>query len=289
MQETTRNGWRKFGYFCLAFVPLILYFVITLGVSMVLSILVAVRGILEGQEDLFTYIMEGTVNNSMLAGVIYASLGIICLGLWYYFGCKRKNLKPPKSVVNPVNLLCIAVFAFAMQYVTNYLMAVIDLLMPRAMDAYEELIELAGVGEVTLTGILYGVILGPIAEELCFRGVTLFYAQKATGRFWLANILQAAAFGIMHMNLVQGLYAFVLGLAMGWVYHRFHSLYATIWLHIFFNFLAYGSLVAFDGLLPENAVFRIAWAAFTGALAIGMLLLLTKRTAACKVDSGEEA
>ena len=70
MQETTRNGWRKFGYFCLAFVPLILYFVITLGVSMVLSILVAVRGILEGQEDLFTYIMEGTVNNSMLAGVI---------------------------------------------------------------------------------------------------------------------------------------------------------------------------------------------------------------------------
>lgn len=289
MQETTRNGWRKFGYFCLAFVPLILYFVITLGVSMVLSILVAVRGILEGQEDLFTYIMEGTVNNSMLAGVIYASLGIICLGLWYYFGCKRKNLKPPKSVVNPVNLLCIAVFAFAMQYVTNYLMAVIDLLMPRAMDAYEELIELAGVGEVTLTGILYGVILGPIAEELCFRGVTLFYAQKATGRFWLANILQAAAFGIMHMNLVQGLYAFVLGLTMGWVYHRFHSLYATIWLHIFFNFLAYGPLVAFDGLLPENTVFRIAWAAFTGALAIGMLFVLTKRTAACKVDSGAEA
>lgn len=289
MQETTRNGWRKFGHFCLAFVPLILYFVITLGVSMVLSILVAVRGILEGQEDLFTYIMEGTVNNSMLAGVIYASLGIICLGLWYYFGCKRKNLKPPKSVVNPVNLLCIAVFAFAMQYVTNYLMAVIDLLMPRAMDAYEELIELAGVGEVTLTGILYGVILGPIAEELCFRGVTLFYAQKATRRFWLANILQAAAFGIMHLNLVQGLYAFVLGLAMGWVYHRFHSIYATIWLHIFFNFLAYGPLVAFDGLLPENAVFRIAWAAFTGALAIGMLLVLTKRTAARKVDSGAEA
>lgn len=279
MQETTKSGWRKFGYLCLAFVPLILYFAITVGVSMVLTILVAVKGMLEGQKDLAAYIMEETMNSSMLAGAIYATIGVVCLGLWYYFGCKRKSLKPQKAVLNPVNLLCIAVFAFAMQYVTNYLMVILELLLPSAMEAYEELMELAGVGEVTVTGVLYAVILGPIAEELCFRGVTLFYAQKVTRRFWLANILQAAAFGILHMNLVQGLYAFVLGLGMGWIYHRFHSLYATIWLHIFFNFLAYGPLTAFDGLLPENTVFRLIWAAVTGALAVVMLLLLTKRTA----------
>ena len=279
MQETTRNGRRKFGYFCLAFVPLILYFAINLAVTMVLMILLTVKGMTEGQTDLLTYIMQETMDNSMMAGVIYATLGIICLGLWYYFGCKRKSLKPSKAAVNPLNLLLIAVFAFSMQYVTNYFMSIISLLMPKAMENYIELMEIAGIGEVTVVGVLYVVILGPIAEELCFRGVTLFYAQKATRHFWLANILQAAAFGIMHMNLVQGLYAFVLGLAMGWIYHRFHSLYATIWMHILFNFLAYGPLEAFNSLLPESTVFQIIWAVVICAAAAVMLWLLTRRTA----------
>ena len=139
---------------------------------------------------------------------------------------------------------------------------------------------------MTVVGVLYGVILGPIAEELIFRGVTLYYTQKFTRRFWLANLVQATFFGVLHMNLVQGIYAAVLGMVLGWVYHRFRSLYASIWLHIFFNFLAYGPLVFLDGLLPQNAVFQLSWYGLMCVVAVVLLWVIYRRTE-CKKDGME--
>ena len=57
---------------------------------------------------------------------------------------------------------------------------------------------------------VYTIILAPVGEELVFRGLTYRFARKALP-FWGANILQAALFGVMHLNLFQGLYAFFLG------------------------------------------------------------------------------
>jgi hypothetical protein len=38
--------------------------------------------------------------------------------------------------------------------------------------------------------------------------------------FWVANILQAVLFGIYHMNPLQGIYAFFIGLFLGYVCHK---------------------------------------------------------------------
>ena len=51
----------------------------------------------------------------------------------------------------------------------------------------------------------------------------------------MANIIQAALFGIMHGNLVQGAYAFALGLILGYVYHKYQSLVIPILFHMSFN------------------------------------------------------
>lgn len=278
MKEITKTRWKKFGYFCLSFVPMLTYLAIAMIVSVGISVLIAVMGILQRKADLYDYIIEETMNQSMLAGTIYAVLGIIALGLWYFFGCKRKNLKPPKGVVTPVNLVLLAALGYCMQYVTSYLMVIMGALLPKALESYVELMDMAGVGEVTVLGILYGVILGPVAEELTFRGMTLYFAEKFTKRFWLANIFQAVLFGLFHGNLIQGVYAFALGLIMGWIYKQFHSLYASIWFHIFFNFLAFGPLEFLDGLLPQNVVFRLGWGALMYGLAIGCIALIWKRT-----------
>lgn len=281
--EETRSGWKKFGYFCLSFVPLIAYTVLSLGVSMLLSVAVmipvAMKSVAEGQGDIYSELMKRAMEIGMLAGVVYATIAIIGMSLWYRFGCKRKGLRPPREIRNPLNLLLIAALAYCMQYATQLLMLGIEIALPSVMDSYEELIEMAGLGQVTVLGVLYGVILGPIAEEVVFRGVTLYYAQKFTRRFWLANLLQAVLFGVLHLNLVQGLYAAVLGLVIGWIYHRFHSMYGCIWLHIFFNFLAYGPLVFLDGLLPQHIAFQIIWYGLMCAMAVLLLWLLTKRTA----------
>lgn len=231
MKETTRNGWRKFGWFCLGVLPLLGYTLLGFAVSAVFSILWMIPQVLQGE---MPYI-EDIGRFTMAVGSAYAVLALIIFGLWYYFGCRKRELLPPKGVLAPKNLILLWLSAVGAQYVTGFVVAGMELALPQAVESYEELMETAGIGDLSLLMVLYAVILGPVAEELLFRGVTFHYMKKVTRRFWLANVLQALMFGIMHLNLVQGVYAFLLGMVLGWVYQKFQSLYASIWLHICIN------------------------------------------------------
>ena len=54
-----------------------------------------------------------------------------------------------------------------------------ELLMPQAMAMYEEMIEVSGLVSNTAITVIYAIILGPILEELVFRGVTYGFLEKA--------------------------------------------------------------------------------------------------------------
>ena len=82
------------------------------------------------------------------------------------------------------------------------------------------------------------VILAPINEELIFRGVTLEFGRRSIKWFWIANILQSFLFALLHMNLVQGAYAFFLGLAMGWIVKETGTVLSSILLHFVVNLSA---------------------------------------------------
>ena len=47
--------------------------------------------------------------------------------------------------------------------------------------------------------------------------------------FWPAALISAVLFGLYHGNLLQGVYAFLLGLVLAWLYERFQTL-AAPWL-----------------------------------------------------------
>lgn len=76
-------------------------------------------------------------------------------------------------------------------------------------------------------------LAGPLAEELCFRGVTL--GRLSGMRVWLAVIVQAVLFGIVHLNPLQGIYAFILGAVFGAVCSRLRSIWYPIIMHVIFN------------------------------------------------------
>ena len=84
----------------------------------------------------------------------------------------------------------------------------------------------------------YVLLIGPISEELIFRGAILDRLYLAFP-FWAANLLQALLFGIYHMNLVQGIYAFVLGAVLGLVRVSVGTIFASIGTHIIFNATSY--------------------------------------------------
>ena len=68
--------------------------------------------------------------------------------------------------------------------------------------------------------------------------------------FWLANIVQAFIFAVLHMNITQGVYTFFMGLIFGWVAWRSGKLRYSILLHFTLNASSYllDALPIYDNL-----------------------------------------
>ena len=85
-----------------------------------------------------------------------------------------------------------------------------------------------------IVGFISIAVLGPIIEEIIFRGTVqkrLTKMMRLTG----ALILQAFIFGLIHGNILQGTYAFFLGLVIGVIYYLFDSIWYAIAIHLAFN------------------------------------------------------
>lgn len=108
---------------------------------------------------------------------------------------------------------------------------------PKFFESYTETMRGLTEGNIFVV-VLYTVLIAPIAEEIVFRGVILHKARRVLP-FIGANVLQAAFFGMYHQNIVQGIYAALLGFLFGLVCRKYNSLYAPILLHILVNASAY--------------------------------------------------
>lgn len=83
--------------------------------------------------------------------------------------------------------------------------------------------------------LCYVCLVGPIFEEVLFRGVILRTLNRYNRYF--AIIASALIFGLFHLYLEQGAHAFVLGLVLAYVSLKTDSLMVPILLHIFHNTL----------------------------------------------------
>ncbi len=90
------------------------------------------------------------------------------------------------------------------------------------------------------------VVVGPVTEELFFRGA-LYRSLKPRAGIRGALILSAALFAALHMDLVAFVPIFTLGLLFGWVYEQTGSLAAPITIHLLHN----GFMLYFASLVKE--------------------------------------
>jgi membrane protease YdiL (CAAX protease family) len=87
-------------------------------------------------------------------------------------------------------------------------------------------------------GVLAIALIGPIGEEVAFRGVIL---QKLMDKGWSAVgaiLISGIIFGLVHANPNQIFFACILGYLLGWVYVRTQSVVPCIGLHILNNLLS---------------------------------------------------
>lgn len=80
-------------------------------------------------------------------------------------------------------------------------------------------------------------LLIPAAEELIFRGQAFCLIRDRFG--WrAAALISSLLFGLYHGSVVQGLYAFILGIGASWLLQRFGTLLAPWLFHVAANLLS---------------------------------------------------
>ena len=258
-EEKISTG-RRVGYFFLSLVPPILCLILQVAALLVVLIPKLVFAIISGELDTSnqqTY-MQGymdLVSNCTSLGVfIYHIIGIFVFGLWYYLSF-RKPRPTMGATIRKTTLQAVLVAVIcgvALCFFSNGTIIVENTVFPKLVDNYMQLMEQAGFGVDVFT-IIASVILAPIGEEFLCRGLTLKFAKKSFGKFWIANILQAFLFGVIHANWVQGIYAFFIGLVLGYLAERYQSLIPCMILHFVVNFSSTTWISAlFDALFGDE-------------------------------------
>lgn len=273
---------KKVGQFFFTFLP----FFLVIGVQyMAVFFAMGISGLIENTwyyfsgtadiaavfDDLTWFWISQRFNTYVM--VIYAIMTILIFGLWYYMRYNGDYLPAPRSVFHPLSLLGILMLVPGMQYLCTYIISFTASLFPHWLEVYEDLLESAGLDDRITVGLfLYSVLLGPISEELIFRGVTLRQARKCLP-FWAANLMQAVLFGAFHMNMLQGVYAFCFGLILGYVCERGGSIYQSILLHMLFNF--WGTVLSQFFSIGDSVFAFLFWFLFATAMTAGGLLVFT--------------
>jgi hypothetical protein len=239
---------KKVGYFFSSFLPIILAIA---AQFLAIAFLLGIAGLflfpavpaLRSSNDLQTFLsLLSDMDFNTCVMVLYSIICIVVFGLWYYHSCGGDYLPNPSRTFTVPQLTAVVILVPGMQFFTSYLIGFITIAFPKWWEQYQKLMDTAGLSDdISPLMLCYSVILAPICEELIFRGVTMRQARKAVP-FWLANLLQAFLFGLFHMNWIQGIYAFALGLVLGLVCEKGGSIYYSLLFHMLFNF--WGTIIS---------------------------------------------
>lgn len=81
-----------------------------------------------------------------------------------------------------------------------------------------------------IPGVLLYCIISPVLEEMLFRRVIYDLLYRSAG-FAASAVISSLIFAVYHMNMVQGIYAFIMGMLICTLYHRDHRIAVPIFVH----------------------------------------------------------
>jgi len=270
---------KKFGRFCFSFVPVLYAFAAQLMATCFIYGIIYLIVSFENKSFMDFITFASNQNIMSLIMILYSLLVAVPFIFWYQWKYKGNLLAQPKTFLHPLKLIACIVIVPGVQFLASYVMSGIALIYPKSLEQYTDLLKNAGLtGDIGIVMILYSVVFAPIAEEFLFRGITMRSFRKILP-FWIANILQALLFGIFHMNLIQGAYAFLLGLFLGYFCERGGSIYYSILIHFLFNLWGVFVSSNLPGLssLPETLQVLLIFGILVVSITLGLFFLYLGR------------
>lgn len=225
---------------------IIVYLLNSILAGIVYGLLLAI-GVIGNGMDIDSFLES----NSILFLSTVSILSIIVFGIILYF--KQKNSikysdKPFVSLRGKVGKkeFMESITLFLGAFGITILWVILISFLSESSPFYKELLEshdstlgnLVGTESLMFSIITIAIIV-PITEELFFRGLIYGRLRQAM-RPIVAILISSIVFGIFHGNVVQGVYAFLIGCTLALVYEKTDSLILSIFGHGLINAIGMG-------------------------------------------------
>ena len=201
-----------------------------------------------------------------LADTLGCVLMVLFYGYIFYRGLKKGNrkeglLKPSAKIYGAATVMALGVGGISYCWLSFVEKALQNIpFIQQSTERFEAVGDSMG-QEPYIVIFLSVVIIGPLVEELLFRGLVFREAEKIRKGLFPVFV-SAVLFGLFHMEFVQVVYTMVMGFVFGLVYQMTRSFMLVWYLHILNNFMA----------APPPVLDNEAFASLSNFLQIALIL-----------------
>lgn len=244
MEERQIRKWLRRRFSAVGW-TLVVYYLI-LNVLVVLAVASdAARHILDGAEDL----LESDLMNNGWGYLATVAAGLTVLYGWKGGDYFRDTLAQKRRGMTPYTLIALTSLCVGAQLVNGLWITGLEWVLNQFDRSALDMLEQVSGYSDSFSMFLYASILGPISEEILFRGYVLRTLEPFGKKFAIFG--SALLFGLFHGNLLQAPYAFLVGLVLGYVTVEY-SLFWAIGVHIFNNFVLADLLTRMEESMPAG-------------------------------------
>ena len=250
MTDKQINRWLRKEFRPISWILIFYYLFLNLLVSLV-AVVDAAKQMLRNAAS-GNFLMDVDVDslmNNAWGYILCIFLGVILLHAWKGPDYWREEIFQKGRKMTPVVFFCAMVFCVGSQMVNSLWLTGLELVMNLFDASLMPMLEAVSGSSGSFSMFLYASFLGPIAEELLFRGVVL--RQLRPWGKQTAILVSAIAFGLFHGNVIQIPFAFMVGLVLGYVTVEY-SIFWAIVLHVFNNFVLSDLIGRLSEISPEG-------------------------------------
>lgn len=198
---------------------------------------------------IYLFATTGTVDKQALMQMIIIPAqmtGILLMAFYLWKDGYISKEKVTWSPVSPGYLILSIVSLLSFSWLVSTLISHMKWL----PDIMEQTFDIMQSGWI---GIFAIAVAGPVLEELLFRGAITKALLKQYDPV-KAILISAFIFGIFHINPIQVVAAFFIGLLLAWVYYKTASLIPCILMHILNNSISVYLNIKYPGVDDMDAL-----------------------------------
>ena len=167
--------------------------------------------------------------------LIYAVLILVFFTLYKLRG--RKEISEQRTATNFKDVLGSLVVGFGICGISG-----LWIMLAEQLPSLQKSVEAMNAGAENIAGgnafgtFMIAVIAAPVVEEILFRGIVLRSIRKFSP-VWASILISSVLFGVYHLNIVQAVYATLMGIAAGILYEKKRNLLFPILVHFANNLI----------------------------------------------------